>query len=285
MNIFYLISIIIGITAQNVFKKIYSRNNENGVYFFNGLISFSAMIFFTISAILIKGGLKWNMNVLPYSIAFAVSYSLSAVSSLTAISVGSLSLTSLIVQYSLMIPTLYGLFFLNDNISIGLIPGIMLLLISLVLINKKGGEIVLSFKWIISVFIAFLGNGMCSVIQKMQQVRFDGGYKDEFMIIALIMVCVFVSTLSIIYERKNIGNCAKKGWYLGLGCGIMNGMVNLFVLILAGIMPVSLMFPLISAGGIVTTYIVSKFIYKEKLNRMQFVGFILGIGSIVLMNI
>lgn len=285
MNSLFLIAIIIGITAQNIFKKVYSGKNEKGMYFFNALTSFSAMMFFVIYAVLIKGGLEWNMSVLPYSLVFAVFYSLSAVFCLIAISAGSLSLTSLIVQYSLMIPTLYGLFFLNDDISVGFIPGVILLLISLVLINKKGGEVVFSFKWIISVFISFLGNGMCSVVQKMQQLKFGGAYKDEFMIIALIMVCAFVSILSITYERNSISSYAKSGWYWGFLCGIMNGMVNLFVMILSGLMPVSLMFPLISAGGIITTYIVSKFIYKEKLNKMQFVGFIFGIGSIVFMNI
>lgn len=285
MDVFYLTCIVIGITAQNVLKKIYSKNNGKGVYFFNALTSFSAMLFFVVSAIVIKGKLNWNLSILPYSIAFAISFALSAIFSLTAISCGSLSLTSLIIQYSLLLPTFYGLLFLNDNISIGLIPGIILLLISLILINKKSGGIMVSFKWIISIFVAFLGNGMCSVVQKIQQIKFNGAYKDEFMIIALLVVCVIVGFLSVIKERRGIIGYAKGGWYLGLVCGIMNGMVNLFVMILSGLMPLSLMFPMISSGGIITTYIVSKFIYKENLNKMQFIGFILGIGSIVLMNL
>lgn len=61
-------------------------------------------------------------------------------------------------------------------------------------------------------------------------------------------------------------------------------MVNLFVMILTGLMPVSLMYPLISAGGIIVTYIVSKFFYKESLTKAQLIGFILGIGSVVLLN-
>ena len=65
----------------------------------------------------------------------------------------------------------------------------------------------------------------------------------------------------------------------------MNGIVNLFVMILSGKMPVALMFPLISAGGIIVTYIVSRFFYKEKLTKMQFAGFILGIASVVFLHI
>ena len=285
MNAFYLTCIIVGNTSQSVLKKIYSKNNGRGVYFFNSLTSFSAMIFFIIAAIAINGGLDFELSVLPYSIAFAVSFALSAIGSLIAISCGSLSLTSLIIQYSMMVPAFYGILFLNDGVSVGLIFGIILLAVSLVLINKKVDGVVFSVKWIVSVLVAFCGNGMCSVVQKMQQLKFDGAYKDEFMIMAMLTVCVIACSLSIAKERKEIVSCARGGLHLGLICGVLNGIVNLSALILTGLMPLSLMFPLISSGGIITTYIVSRLVYKESLSRLQFVGFILGIASIVLMNL
>ena len=65
----------------------------------------------------------------------------------------------------------------------------------------------------------------------------------------------------------------------------MNGLTNMLVMILSGLMAVSVMFPLISAGGIIVTFIISKFVYKENLTRMQFMGFLVGILSIVFLNI
>ena len=94
-------------------------------------------------------------------------------------------------------------------------------------------------------------------------------------------MCFFI----LFKERKEIVYYTKCGWHYGLICGIMNGMVNLFVMILAGLMPVSLMFPLISSGGIIVTYVVSRFFYKESLTKAQFIGFIFGIGSVILLNI
>lgn len=49
-------------------------------------------------------------------------------------------------------------------------------------------------------------------------------------------------------------------------------------------MPVSLMFPIISAGGIAATFVISQVFYKEKLSKLQLVGFILGTVSVVLLN-
>jgi len=282
MNIFYLTTIIIGVAVQNIIKRPYTnRTNGKGVYFFSAATSLVAMLFFLIGA----KNLSWNIVVLPYSLAFAIAYAVGTVASVVAVGCGSISFTSLIMQYSLMLPTFYGLFFLKDQVSPGFIPGILLLIVSLFLINGKGEDAKFSIKWIISIVLAFVGNGMCSVVQKMQQVRFDGLYKNEFMIAALAIVTVVLTLFITSKERTQFKFFVKSGWHLAIGCGIMNGLVNLFVMILSGRMPVSVMFPLVSAGGIIVTYFVSRLAYKETLSKLQFVGFVLGIASVVFLNI
>jgi drug/metabolite transporter (DMT)-like permease len=184
-----------------------------------------------------------------------------------------------------MLPTFYGLIFLKDSISVGFIPGLVLLGVSLFLINKSDEKVRFSLKWIICVIVSFIGNGMCTVVQKMQQVASNSAYKNEFMIVALAIVTIAMLIVSLIKERKKIKVYAKYGWHWALICGLLNGMVNLFVMILSGRMAVSLMFPLISAGGLVVTYIVSRFCYKEKLTRVRFIGFILGLVAVVFLNI
>ena len=126
---------------------------------------------------------------------------------------------------------------------------------------------------------------MCTVVQKMQQIASKGSYKNEFMIVALAIVTVVMLLMSVLTEKKQIKQYAKVGWHWAIICGILNGMVNLFVMVLSGKMSVSLMFPLISAGGLIVTYIVSKFFYKEKLTKMQFVGFLFGLAAVVFLNI
>ena len=202
-----------------------------------------------------------------------------------AVANGSLSLTSLFISYSLMIPTFYGLVFLKDSISFGFIPGLTLLAVSLFLVNKGDKKARFSFKWIMFVILAFIGNGMCTVIQKMQQVASDGNYKNEFMIVALAIVAVVMFILSMLKEREEIKTYVKAGWHWALICGLLNGMVNLFVMLLSEKMALSLMFPLISAGGLIVTYAVSRFGYKEKLTKVQFAGFVLGLASVIFLNI
>lgn len=282
LNVIFLIAIILGVSGQNIVKKPYTQKmGGSGVYFFNAILSAAALLFFAVTAT----KLDFDISFIPYSIGFAASYAIATVFLVLAIAYGSLSLTSLFFSYSLMIPTLYGLVFLKDDISVVFILGLALLVVSLFLANKNDKKAKFSFKWIICVILAFLGNGMCTVVQNMQQVAFDGAYKNEFMIVALAIVALVMSIMSLIKERKAMKVYAKAGWHWALICGLLNGMVNLFVMILSNSMPVSVMFPLISAGGLVVTYLVSRFVYKESLTKLQFVGFILGLAAVVFLNI
>lgn len=282
LNVFYLVAIILGISGQNIVKKPYTKKtNGGGVYFFNALVSAAALLFFVVTS----KGLQFDLSVIPYSIGFAATYTVASVFGVLAIANGPLSLTSLVTSFSLMIPTLYGLIFLKDPIGFGFFPGMILLAISLILINKPDKNAKLSFKWIVYVLLAFLGNGMCTVAQNMQQRAFKGAYKSEFMIISYAMVVAVMLTVALWKDRKNIKLYAKAGWYIAPACGALNGMVNLFVMILSARMAVSLMFPLISAGGLVVTYIVSRFWYKEVLTKTQFIGFVFGAVAVVFLNI
>ena len=284
MNAILLISIIIGISLQNIAKKPFTeKTGGGGAYFFTTLTGLFAMLFFVFTS----SGLEWNGSIFLYSAGFALSYMLCTVASVIATSCGSLSLTALIISYSLMIPAFYGLIFKHDPVSCGFVPGIILLAISLFLINKKEPNKKFGIKWIISVVLAFLGNGMCSVVQNMQQVAFEGAYKSEFMITALLMVTVFSLIMFSIKERKNTKLYIRYGIISSFVCGVMNGMVNLFVMILSapGRMALSVMFPLVSSGGIIATYLVSKFFYKEKFTKAQFCGFIAGVASVIFLNI
>jgi multidrug transporter EmrE-like cation transporter len=160
-----------------------------------------------------------------------------------------------------------------------------MLLVSLLLVNKKTEHVPITPKWIVSVVLAFLGSGLCSTFQQMQQKVQNQQYKNEFMIVALSVVIVSLLVMSLIKECREMGTLFKQGWWLGAIGGSMNGMINLFVMILGGLMPVSAMFSVISGGGLVFTFLLSLTIYKEKLSLRQYIGFALGVASVILLNL
>ena len=193
-----LTATVFGCTIQQVAKKAYNRKVSGGTFTFTALSIVFALIVFLISS---GGKFDFNSAIILYAIGFALSYSAASIGSFLAISTGPISITSLIVQYSLIIPTLHGLIFLGEfekKNPIFLFSGLGLLLISLFLVNmeKKGEEKKISLKWIVFAILAFVGNGACSTVQKVQQIEFNKAYKSEFMIIALIISFVVLGANS-----------------------------------------------------------------------------------------
>lgn len=279
MQIILLILVIVFSSLQQIIQKRYNLKEKNtNALLFSALTSFTAMIFFVLSS-----GFKLNfsLGILPYSIGFAAAYSSACVGLVLALKFGPLAISSLIISYSLIIPAMYGVIFLKDSLSLYGYVGIGLLLVSLLLLNLKKEEGKFSMKWLLFVIVAFVGNGMCSTVQKMQQLRFDGDFKNEFMITALIISGAVMLIIAYCQGgRINVG--ALK---YAIPNGVSNGIVNLLVMILTGMIPNAVLFPSISAGGIVLSCITAIFIFKEKLSRMQIVGYIMGIISVIFLNI
>lgn len=285
----YLIIVTFGVFIQNVFKKQYNeKTGSRGGSMFCALSAVFAALVFLFAA---EFPLKIEPGVVGYSVGFAVVYAIALIFSVLAIANGSLAITSLILSYSLLIPTFYGIIFLKNEITDTLVIGLVLFMISLFLINykaeKEEGQHKVTFKWIIYVILAFVGNGMCSTVTNMQVEKYNGAMKSEFMILAYIISMIFMFVYALFTERKDITLSLKKGWLLALLCGVFNGIVNLLVILLLERKELqsSVIFPTIAAGGMILTFIVSLTLYKEKMTKAQTVGFFIGVVSVILLNL
>jgi hypothetical protein len=102
--------------------------------------------------------------------------------------------------------------------------------------------------------LALLGNGFTSIIQKAEQIRFNGGYKNEFMMIAFIIIALVMVCISLIFERGRALQSIKRTVAFASLTGVASGIINLLIMVLTGLMAASVMFPAISAGGIVAAF-------------------------------
>lgn len=282
MNYLLLLVVVILVAAQNFIAKQYNiKAKAFNIWMFSGMTTLGALSFFLINAGF-QVAMVWE--VLPFAVGFALFYGCAVVGSVLAVRKGMFSLSTLVSSYSLLIPTLYGIIYLNDPVGwIGYV-GIILLIASIYLLNKKKEEVKFSVAWLIWVSVGFIGNGVCSTVQKMQQLHFDGGYKNELMIYSLAMVTVFFMIMGVI-TGKELGKEAKATALYGLPKGLANGVTNLLVMVLQGVLPTALLFPMISAGGIVIAFLLAVFLYRERLTKLQLVGYVIGTVSVILLNL
>lgn len=282
MSYILLTATILGVTAQGIVSKQYCiKAKWQNSMMYSAIAALFAMLFFVFCSI---GTFSYNSAILPYSVAFGGFYCMSLFGGLNAIRTGPLSISVLVNQFGLIIPTLYGILCLGDDIGICGYIGIVLLFAALVFVNLKNEKMQFSRSWFFWLVLQFVGNGMCSTVQKMQQLKFGGDYKNEYMIIALFLVTV-VCFAAGLYKNKNIGKSIASSFRYAPFQGIANGAVNLFVMILTALLPTAILFPSISAGGMVITFIIALSVYKEKLSKIQILGYMLGIISVILLNV
>jgi len=268
-------------SVQSIISKQYSihakRHNPTLYVSLQGL---AAMLTLAISA---GFQLHFSWDVLPYSIAFGTMYFASSVCSVLAIKCGPFALSNLINAYSQMIPTLFGIVFLKEPISQFAYVGIAFLVLSIFLINSKKEEFRFSLAWLILISISFLANGLCATVSKMQQLAFDGQYKSEYMIAGLLIT--FLSMLVVTLIRRKDALPVKECAVYAMPAGALNGLLNLGILFLTGMVPNALLFPCLSAGGIILSFIAAVFIYKERLSAKQIIGFIFGVLAVIALNL
>ena len=270
---------IVGTCSQSIFKKAFAIRHD-APFVFSMISVVSTALYFVISS---GGDLVFCWDYIPYASAFGICYAVSFLAFMYAIKEGSLALTSLALSYSLAIPTLYGIIFLNEEPTLIAGIGIMLLLVSLYLINYEKSEKKITLRWIIFTLLTALGNGGCSVAMKTQQINQNYMYRNEFMITGLLIVIITSTIFAIVKNRNHFSLCIKPAILLPIACGLANALGNFASLKLSPL-PVSFVSPICSAGGILGTAAISLFIYKERFNKQQTIGIVLGTLSVVCLS-
>lgn len=284
--IFYIIIIIFSV-LQSASVKWFNKTSGNAAVF-NGIKTFSALIFF--GGISIRN-FSYNPDVIIYGGLYGICLCMSMYCGYKALSLGPLSLTSLIVSFSVVFPLLYGIVFCDEKLSMVKYAGFVFLALAIVAANVSGNvsdnakEINNgSFKWKIFVFATFACNGLCSVLQKMHQIKYPGLYCSEFMLFAML-VCGIIFLADNLKMTKLKAYKAIKGKRYAVLSGIANAAANYSSIVLAGYENASIMYPAISAGTILATMLFGTMIFKERLKYNQMLAMLCGIISVICLKI
>ena len=282
--IYYLLLLCLPVVncCQSIAQKQYNLKYEKtNVILFSAVTSVMALGFF-----LITSGLKleFNAGLIPYSLMFAAGYSSAWVGTVLALRYGLMAISSLIVSCSLIFPTVYGVL-LGEPVTAAVIVGMTLLLAAIIMVNLKFDKSAkFTWKWFACVMVAFFGNGLCSISQNMQKRALGDSYSHEFMIIALAAASALLFGYAML-TSKDIRGDFRRCLPYSTANGAANGVINLFMLILIGNIPNTILYPTNSALNMIATFLLAFFAYKERFSKIQYAGYALGIVSIILLNL
>ena len=262
-----------------------TKGKKTAVPLYNFIILSSVFILWLVMFI-IDG--RYNFSVLWYSALFALFYSVCNVSLIKALKEGSVILTSLLLQLSLIAVSVWGLIFWGARFSVLVLAGLVMAIVSvaLCLYKKENGKLDINFKWLIFALLAFAGNAGCCIVQRTQQMAFNGKYGDFLMMAATGLSAIVCGVIYFTGDKEGSKLIIAKAGLYPVIAGICNVLLNLFVIFLAtsSISP-SLIYPVISVGGIAITIVFSALVFKEKMNLWQWFGLFLGAVATGLLSI
>ena len=202
-----------------------------------------------------------------------------------ALSIGPMSLTSMLATFSLIIPCVFGAVFLNEEITLFSWLGFFFLLLALIFLNikEKKDDKKPSLAWAIYISLTIISNGIASVMLTVHQRAFPGAFRFTFMSAAML-ICTAIFAVMTLSKGSLLSRPTKNDVMAG-SAGVLNGLSNFFTLWLAAFSFATLLFPLISASTMLAALLVGKFFFKEKLTRYQIMGFLFGVTSVILLNL
>ena len=292
--IYLLIGItILCFTIQNIGFKEYSRlygNSRAGFFFFN--MMYSMAVVFLIPIIFGKIAPQSKITIV-VSILFGGVFVLTIFSFTQAVMHGPLSFSTLAQCLGILFPTLAGVLFWDEKLSMINGMGFILLLVMFVILVsgacEERTESQLSGRWLFFSFLSFVGNGTLMVLIKLHQEALPGLEQKEFLFLAFgsaAIVSAIAMFIRLLLSNESIKELLNRKFALVvLIVGLTTVLANNFSLDIADTVPASLQFPLINGGLFMMNTIAATAVYKETLTKRSVTGLAVGLVSLVLLSL
>lgn len=288
MAYFYLLAAVIMNATSSVFGKRFNQRSNGlcGTGAFYNLLQLAAA--FLCWGILFLRDPSFDLAVLPYAGLFAFFYVLGTVGLIEALKHGPAALSTLFVSLSLLLTTGWGFLFWGESPTLLVGIGLILVVSSVYLCLKTDEKEEKSFsrRWLIAILIAMVGNSGCSVVQRTQQMTYDGKHGNMLMLFAMGGALVFCLVRYLLSDRSDSPVLLRKNGIWPILAGGCNVMLNVLVMLMTftDLSP-SLIYPCLGVGGLMIVTLCSIFLFREKLNKLQWLGIGVGAAAVALLSI
>ena len=190
----------------------------------------------------------------------------------------------------ILVPMAVGVIFLGERLTGLQITAVVLMLVSLVLMNMDAhslrGASRSYYLWCLALFLA---NGLYGTINNLQTQIMDGAQRTEMLTILYLGSALAVIAMEGLRGRGHrllVGfRMGWKSWlYVILACVSATAAANLMLYILTQ-MSSSILYTIDSGAVLVLSMLYALVLFREKPSRVQAVGMLVAVVSIVLINL
>ena len=280
----------IKVTVQGRCSRNYIKNTQDSVLY--------NMMFFASVAVAISVAL-------PLAVPTGTTLWIAALNSITnmsfqvlytvALTIGPVSLTVLIINFSVLVPTAMSFLLLGESFYFTQMLGIVCLLVSMILsVNKSENEQKASKKWLILTVACMLVNGAGGCIQKLfyqtETAKTVPNSDNTYLVFiyifsAILALAVYLFCAHTGKKEKSTYWFSKNVLFYAMAVGVIIAVFQKCYMMGNKLIPGSIMFPTYYGLQSLGMSFIGIIIFKDRLSLKQKIGILFGIVSIALMNL
>ena len=290
--IFLIIILLLRVPQNFSSKKTSGLVTNSQSYFLYGTYSYTLAGLIAFVMLLFDGMSGFSLPAVGISALGAVSLAVSLFCSIEALKSGVMVLAAMAGSAGLLLPCIAGIFMFNEPMKPMQFIGIALLIFSGWLLIGYSKEQTGSFtpRTLLLLIGSMLSNGSVMLAQKM----FSKYLPDtnvsifSFLTFGLIGIGMFIGLVPSLLSqsgRAKIAAVPKPVFLYGTISSIILLTINQLATIAGRNVPSAIMFPINDGGATIITAITAAIFFKEKLTVRSVCGLILGIGSLIVINL
>ena len=290
--IFLIIILLLRVPQNFSSKKTSGLVTNSQSYFLYGTYSYTLAGLIAFVMLLFDGMSGFSLPAVGISALSAVSLAVSLFCSIEALKSGVMVLAAMASSAGLLLPCIAGIFMFNEPMKPMQFIGIALLIFSGWLLIGYSKEQTGSFtpRTLLLLIGSMLSNGSVMLAQKM----FSKYLPDtsvsifSFLTFGLIGIGMFIGLVPSLLSqsgRAKIAAVPKPVFLYGTISSIILLAINQLATLAGRNVPSAIMFPINDGGATIITAITAAIFFKEKLTVRSVCGLILGIGSLIVINL
>ena len=290
--IFLIIILLLRVPQNFSSKKTSGLVTNSQSYFLYGTYSYTLAGLIAFVMLLFDGMSGFSLPAVGISALGAVSLAVSLFCSIEALKSGVMVLAAMAGSAGLLLPCIAGIFMFNEPMKPMQFIGIALLIFSGWLLIGYSKEQTGSFtpRTLLLLIGSMLSNGSVMLAQKM----FSKYLPDtsvsifSFLTFGLIGIGMFIGLVPSLLSqsgRAKISAVPKPVFLYGTISSIILLAINQLATLAGRNVPSAIMFPINDGGATIITAITAAIFFKEKLTVRSVCGLILGIGSLIVINL
>lgn len=189
-------------------------------------------------------------------------------------------LSSTFMKMGLLVSMVVSVVFFREIPGLPQTIGFFLAVAAILLINYQPGEKKAGSKW--GLILLLLAGGSASAMSKVFEELGNPALSDHFLLYTFLSAFAFCALLSALGKK---GRPGKWEWAYGLLIGVPNFFSAKFMLAALKTVPAVIVYPVCSVGTILAVTVAGVLLFKERLEKRQWLALAIILVALVLLNI